>query len=112
MQRLTGAVPSSSGRRAETCPTGSVPKIGKILLSPGMLLLQCPDPHMVPEGSVHSVDMPAVFDGQNTPDVMLLTSDQVSVPNRECFQEHLMRTGMTEVRFCCPRFQVHATIAL
>lgn len=45
------------------------------------------------EGSVHCVGMRAVFDSQNALDVMLLTGDEVSVPNRECFQEHLIRSG-------------------
>jgi protein involved in polysaccharide export with SLBB domain len=45
------------------------------------------------EGRVHSVDMRGVFDGQNALDIMLLTGDEISVPSRDCFQEHLMRPG-------------------
>lgn len=45
------------------------------------------------EGRVYPVDMRGVFEGQNALDIMLLTGDEVSVPSRECFQEHLMRPG-------------------
>ena len=42
-------------------------------------------------GTVYTLDMRGVFEGQNAVDIMLLTGDEVSVPSRGCFQDDLMR---------------------
>ena len=42
-------------------------------------------------GTVHTLDMRGVFEGQNAVDIMLLTGDEVMVPSRGCFQDDLMR---------------------
>ncbi|MCK0151171.1 polysaccharide biosynthesis/export family protein [Marivita sp. S6314] len=42
-------------------------------------------------GTVYRLDMRGVFEGQNAVDIMLLTGDEVTVPSRQCFQDHLMR---------------------
>ncbi len=42
-------------------------------------------------GTLYTLDMRGVFEGQNAVDIMLLTGDEVFVPSRNCFQEDLMR---------------------
>ncbi|QQA44721.1 polysaccharide biosynthesis/export family protein [Pelagovum pacificum] len=42
-------------------------------------------------GTLYTLDMRGVFDGQNAVDIMLITGDEVHVPSRGCFQEDLMR---------------------
>ncbi|MBY6048339.1 polysaccharide biosynthesis/export family protein [Vannielia litorea] len=42
-------------------------------------------------GTLYTLDMRGVFEGQNAVDIMLLTGDEVNVPSRGCFQEDLMR---------------------
>lgn len=50
VKRLTGRPAFALRQTRRNLPHRIVPKIGKLLLSPGMLLRQCPDPRMVPEG--------------------------------------------------------------
>ncbi|MBV7393633.1 polysaccharide biosynthesis/export family protein [Mameliella sediminis] len=42
-------------------------------------------------GRSYTLDMRGVFEGRHAVDVMLITGDEIVVPSRMCFQDHLMR---------------------
>jgi polysaccharide biosynthesis/export protein len=42
-------------------------------------------------GRLYRLDLRGVFEGRNPVDIMLLTGDDIRVPDRQCFQDDLMR---------------------
>lgn len=44
-------------------------------------------------GVNYTLDLRGVVEGRAAPDVVLVTGDEIFVPSRECFQDHLMTPG-------------------
>ena len=44
-------------------------------------------------GTLYTLDLRPILDGQRGPDIMLIAGDEIRVPSRGCFDEALMRVG-------------------